>query len=144
MLATTKEHVDKDTGNAVTQSKVAANKSTENTGNGDTRQEEKSENQPARVKYNTKEEVSTKLKTVENVTDEILIQEDPKDQQCFDLALKFTCKLLKAESLLKAVNKNVTKLHLSRTLPLHFSLHQLLSKFENLKVSDASKSGAVI
>ena len=135
-----KEHESKDSGNTATQSNVSAKKSTENQENTGTSQGDKSENQSGGVKDITKEKDSTKLKTEtdKTVTDEKLIQEDPKDQQSFDLALKFTCKLLKPASLLKTVNKNVTKLHLPRTLPLHFSLHQLLSKFENLKVGDSS------
>ena len=57
------------------------------------------------------------------------------DQRKFDSALKLACSLLKPESVLKLVTKNVEKLHLQRALPLHFSLHLLLSKFENLKVT---------
>ena len=57
------------------------------------------------------------------------------DQRKFDSALKLACSLLKPESVLKLVTKNVEKLHLQRALPLHFSLHVLLSKFENLKVT---------
>ena len=132
-LAATKEHENKDSGNTAAQNDVSAKKSTENQESTGTSPGVKSESQSVGVI----EKDSTKLKTEthKTVTDEKLIQEDPKDQQSFDLALKFTCKLLKPEGLLKTVNKNVTKLHLPRTLPLHFCLHQLLSKFENLKVS---------
>ena len=124
--------------NKNTSDAVSANQSTENPGNKETGTSisVKSENQSGGVKDSTEEGDSTKEKTVDNknVADERLIQEEPKEQQGFDLALKFTCMLLKPESLLKAVTQNVTKLHLRRALPLHFSLHNLLLKFENLKV----------
>ena len=71
----------------------------------------------------------------ENETKERIMQDDPKDQKKFDLALKASSMLLKQKSLLKTVTKNVNKLHLSRALPVHFSIHGLLSKFENLKVT---------
>ena len=74
-------------------------------------------------------------KTSETETEERVIQEEPVDQKKFDHALKLACLLLKPESVLKHVTKNVKKLHLPRALPLHFSLHVVLSKFENLKVS---------
>lgn len=102
----------------------------------DTSLDKKTGNQVLDNTESTKQGDSKISKTEVNKTEteERIIQEEPKDQRNFDMALKLACVLLKPDSLLKTVTKNVAKLHLSRALPLHFSLHKLLSKFENLKV----------
>ena len=109
MLAQSKESADKTDHVEVNQSKETVNKTDKNEGDKSLSQSKES--------------------------DDRVIQEDPMDQRKFDSALKLACSLLKPESVLRLVTKNVEKLHLQRALPLHFSLHVLLSKFDNLKVT---------
>lgn len=66
------------------------------------------------------------------------IDEYPIDQMKFDCALKSACLLVKQDSIYRHITENVTKLHLSRALPKHFSLPVMLNKFTNLKDLDLS------
>lgn len=59
---------------------------------------------------------------------------EPEDQRKFDDAVCSACVLVKPESLMKKLTKNVTKLQLSRALPWQYNFYDILSKLSNLQV----------
>eukprot|EP00105_Crassostrea_gigas_P008906 XP_011423634.1 PREDICTED: leucine-rich repeat-containing protein 74A-like [Crassostrea gigas] len=67
-----------------------------------------------------------------------VIPELNKDQQVFDDAISSACQLIKSQSLMKLVTKNVTSLCLQRALPMGISLYELLQKMTNLQDLDLS------
>ncbi|KAK7476888.1 hypothetical protein BaRGS_00031891, partial [Batillaria attramentaria] len=70
--------------------------------------------------------------------DESVLPLEPEGQRQFDTILRATNALVSQDSLLKAANKNVTRLAMRRMLSDHISFTSLLSKLENLQVLDLS------
>ncbi|VDH90227.1 Hypothetical predicted protein, partial [Mytilus galloprovincialis] len=65
---------------------------------------------------------------------------EPEDQRKFDEALGCACVLVKPESLMKKVTKNITKLQMFRALPMNYNFYDFLSKLSNLQEIDISNN----
>ena len=76
--------------------------------------------------------VETKGGNSNTMEDEDFVE--PEDQRKFDDAVCSACVLVKPDSLMKKLTKNVTKLQLSRALPWQYNFYDILSKLSNLQV----------
>ncbi|XP_063437505.1 uncharacterized protein LOC134718750 [Mytilus trossulus] len=65
---------------------------------------------------------------------------ESEDQRKFDEALGCACVLVKPESLMKKVTKNITKLQMFRALPMNYNFYDFLSKLSNLQEIDISNN----
>ncbi|KAJ8322200.1 hypothetical protein KUTeg_000671, partial [Tegillarca granosa] len=78
--------------------------------------------------------------------EELVVEEEEftplesEDQKKFDDAVNSTCLLVKPDSIIKRVTKNITKLQLPRALPYTFSLYNLLTKMSNLQELDLANN----
>ncbi|KAJ8321968.1 hypothetical protein KUTeg_000439, partial [Tegillarca granosa] len=78
--------------------------------------------------------------------EELVVEEEEftplesEDQKKFDDAVNSTCLLVKPDSIIKRVTKNITKLQLPRALPYTFSLCNLLTKMSNLQELDLANN----
>ncbi|KAK3094982.1 hypothetical protein FSP39_008700 [Pinctada imbricata] len=82
--------------------------------------------------------VTSKVETSKE--EDRVIPLDPEDQRRFDDAVSAACLLIKPESLLKCITKNVTKLELRRALPRNIDLYGILSKLTMIQEIDISNN----
>ncbi|CAC5367795.1 unnamed protein product [Mytilus coruscus] len=82
--------------------------------------------------------METKGDNSQTVMEDDLIE--PEDQRKFDEAVGCACVLVKPESLMKKVTKNITKLQMFRALPMNYNFYDFLSKLSNLQEIDISNN----
>ncbi|XP_046575861.1 uncharacterized protein LOC124283880 [Haliotis rubra] len=74
----------------------------------------------------------------ESEANESYLPLEPESQRRFDKTLGSCCLLVNPNSVVNAVDKNVTRLQLHNGLPHTYSVYHLLKKLENLQVLDLS------
>ncbi|XP_071098335.1 uncharacterized protein [Haliotis cracherodii] len=91
-----------------------------------------------RIQGASQGKTTLEAKKIESEANESYLPLEPESQRRFDATLQCCCLLLTPDSVMNAVDKNVTRLQLHNALPSTHSVFHLVKKLQNLRVLDLS------